>query len=142
MDEIPTRFDHNKRIGDRFSDLSMLLRATQPDGYDEYYNSRSPLLGKEISLGIIEKTDMLANDMVTWALLDLAYEGQIDFYWDFMTWYQNDWKASMSIDGKLLDRITGEEIRYTQTQTVHEHQHTQPEVKHGLFSRRKPPGEQ
>jgi hypothetical protein len=130
MNEMP-KLPRDKRIGDRYSDLSQLLMATQPEGYNEYYNSRSPLLGKELSLGIIDKTDMLANDMLSWAILELFFEGQTDFAWDYMTWYQNDWKASMSIDGKLLDRITGEEIRYTQTQHVYEHQEQQP--RRGLF---------
>ncbi|MBD3263573.1 MAG: hypothetical protein GF375_00540, partial [Candidatus Omnitrophica bacterium] len=49
-------------IGDRISDLTLLLKATRPRGYDDYYNSRSPLLGKEISLGSLDKEDMLAND--------------------------------------------------------------------------------
>jgi hypothetical protein len=131
-----TKLPLDKRIGDKFSDLSLLLRATMPEGYDEYYNSRSPLLGKELSLGIIDKTDMLANDMLSWTILELFYEGQTDFAWDYMTWYQNDWKSSMSIDGKLLDRVTGEEIRYTQTQTLHEYEHP-VERKHGLFGGRK-----
>lgn len=130
MVDIP-KLPQGKRIGDRYSDLSQLLMATQPEGYNEYYNSRSPLLGKELSLGIIDKTDMLANDMLSWAILELFFEGQTDFAWDYMTWYQNDWKASMSIDGKLLDRITGEEIRYTQTQHLYEHQEPQP--RRGLF---------
>lgn len=119
-------------IGDRISDLSLLLRATQPDGYDEYYNTRSPLLGKELSIGFLDKTDMMANDYMCMAILELFNEGQIDFAWDFMTNYQNDWKASMSIDGKLLDRITSQEIKYSHTQTLHEYEHTPK--KRGLFS--------
>ena len=67
-----------------------------------HINPRQSLLGKELSVGSIDKTDMLANDMMTWTILELFYEGQIDVAWDLMTWYQNDWKASMSIDGKLL----------------------------------------
>ena len=136
-----TELGKDRRVGDKFSDLSLLLRATMPEGYDEYYNARSPLLGKELSLGIIDKTDMLANDMLSWAILELFGDGQTDFAWDYMTWYQNDWKSSMSIDGKLLDRVTSEEIRYTQTQTLHEHQHP-PEVKRGLFGRPKNVGGQ
>ena len=116
--------ERQQTIGDKFSDLTLLLRATQPKGYTEYYNTRSPLVGKEVSLGSIDKTDMLANDMMVWAILEFFFEGQVDIAWDLMTWYQNDMKASMSIEGKLLDKITSQEIRYTTTQELHEFQHT------------------
>jgi hypothetical protein len=144
MPSLPEpRTDFN--IGDRISDLSLLLRATQPEGYDEYYNTRSPLLGKELSIGVLDKTDMMANDYMCMAILELFNEGQIDFAWDFMTNYQNDWKASMSIDGKLLDRITSQEIKYSHTQTLHEYEHPSGR-KRGLFSRlsggRPPQGEE
>jgi hypothetical protein len=133
MPHLPEpRTDFN--IGDRISDLSLLLRATQPEGYDEYYNTRSPLLGKELSIGVLDKTDMMANDYMCMAILELFNEGQIDFAWDFMTNYQNDWKASMSIDGKLLDRLTSQEIKYSHTQTLHEYEHPVAKKK-GLFSR-------
>jgi len=119
---------------DRFNNISLFLKATQPTGYDAYYNPRKPLLGKELSVGSIDKTDMLANDMMTWTILELFYEGQIDVAWDLMTWYQNDWKASMSIDGKLLESLTSQEYKYSQTQNLHEFQH--PPKKRGLFGGR------
>lgn len=120
--------------GDRISDLSLLLEATQPEGYDEYYNTRSPLLGKELSIGLIEKTDMMSNAYTVRAIQELFNEGQIDFGWDYMTEYQNDLKASMSINGTLLDRITSQEIKYSHTQTLHEYEHPSPRRK-GLLSR-------
>jgi len=138
MPEMPEQ--SLKSIGDKFSDLTLLLQATQPKGYNEYYNTRSPLLGKELSIGVIDKTDMLANDMMSWTILELFNEGQQDVAWDLMTWYQNDWKASMSIGGTLLDRLTSQEIRYSQTQALHEYQH-RPE-KRGLFRKAPPPGGQ
>ena len=60
MADLP-RPSVDKIIGDRFSDLSLLLKPTQPEGYDVFYNTRSPLLGKEVSLGSMDKTDMTAN---------------------------------------------------------------------------------
>ena len=120
----------NRNINRKFSDVTLLLEATKPEGYEEYYNARAPLLGRELSIGIIDKTDMLANDMASWCILELFYEGQTDFAWDYMTWYQNDWKASMSIDGTLIDKLTSDEIRYTQTQHLHEHQ---DQVKKGFL---------
>ena len=123
-------------VGDRFNDLTILLNATKPEGYDEYYNTRSPLLGREISLGYLkEKTDMMANLKMVWAILEDFAEGQIDVGWDFMTWYQNDIKTTPSIEGKLLDKITSREIKYTTTQTLHEHTSPQQPVKRGLLSR-------
>ena len=123
-------------VGDRFNDLTILLNATKPEGYDEYYNTRSPLLGREISLGYLkEKTDMMANLKMVWAILEDFAEGQIDVGWDFMTWYQNDIKTTPSIEGKLLDKITSREIKYTTNQTLHEHTSPQQPVKRGLLSR-------
>jgi len=135
VDQMP-RPSLEKILGDKFSDISLLLKATQPEGYDEYYNPRSPLLGKELSLGFVtEKTDMMANLMMSWSIIDLFAEGQIDFAWDWMTWYQNDWKASMSIGGMLLDKITTQEIKYSQTQELHEYEHRAQ--KRGILGRKK-----
>jgi len=116
---------------DRFNNIEMFLKATQPEGYDEYYNPRSPLLGKELSVGYVSREDMLANDMMVWTILECFIEGQMDIAWDLMTWYQNDWKASMSIDAKLLERLTTQEVKYDQTQHVYEH--IVPQKKKGLF---------
>lgn len=121
MTETKLPYEQGPGLEDRFNNIEMFLRATQPEGYDEYYNPRSPLLGKELSVGYIEREDMLANDMMTWAILEYFIEGQMDFAWDCMTWYQNDWKASMSIDAKLLEKLTSREVKYDQTQHVYEH---------------------
>ena len=124
-------------VEEKFNSIEMLLKATQPDGYAEYYNPRSPLLGKELSLGVIDKTDMLANDIMCWTILEFFYHAQFDMAFDLMTWYSNDWKASMSIDGVLLDSLTSQEYRYTQSQTLHEYQH--PPEKRGLFGGKSQP---
>lgn len=124
---------------DRFNNISLFLKATQPDGYESYYNPRKPLLGKELSVGSIDKTDMLAHNLMVWNILELFCEGQIDYAWDRMTWFQSDWKASMSIEGKLLDSLTSQEYKYSQTQTLHEFQH--PPKKRGLFGGKEPPQE-
>ena len=123
-------------IQEKFSAIEMLLKATEPVGYHDYYNPRSPLLGKELSIGVIDKTDMLANDMMSWAILEYFYHGQFDLAFDLMTWYQNDWKASMSVDGMLLTSLTSQEVKYTQKQELHEFQH--PAQKKGLFGGGKP----
>lgn len=102
--------------------LEMFLRATTPLGYEEYYNPRSPLLGKELSVGYVSREDMLGNDVMVWSILEYFYEGQLDFAWDRMTWYQNDWKASMSIEAKLLDKLTSQEVRYTTQEHVYQHE--------------------
>ena len=133
MPEFPRPDNYN--IGDRISDISLFLRATQPEGYDEYYNTRSPLLGKEVSIGVFEKTDMMANNLMCAAILECFNEGQIDFAWDYMTRYQNDLKASMSIGAELLKRITSQEIKYSHTQTLHEFEHPSPNRKQGILSR-------
>lgn len=122
-------------LTDRLHNIEMLLKATQPQGYEDYYNPRLPLLGKELSIGAIDKTDMMANDVMSWTIIEFFYHAQFDFAFDLMTWYQNDWKASMSIGGELLRNITSPEYRYTQSQEVHQYEH--PVEKRGLFGKRK-----
>ena len=122
-------------LTERLHNIEMLLKATQPQGYLDYYNPRLPLLGKELSIGAIDKTDLLANDIMCWTILEFFFHVQFDAAFDLMTWYQNDWKASMSIGGELLRNLTSPEYRYTQTQELHEYQH--PAEKRGLL-RRKP----
>jgi hypothetical protein len=128
-------------LAQRTHTIEMLLKATQPKGYTDYYNPRLPLVGKELSIGAIDKTDMMANDVMSWTILELFYHAQFDLAFDFMTWYQNDWKASMSIGGELLRNLTSPEYRYTQTQNVHEYQH-RPEKRGLLGGRKQPPPEQ
>lgn len=120
-------------LTDRLHNIEMLLKATQPRGYEDYYNPRLPLVGKELSIGAIDKTDMMANDVMSWTILEFFYHAQFDLAFDLMTWYQNDWKASMSIGGELLRNITSPEYRYTQTQELHEYQH--PMEKKKFFGR-------
>lgn len=118
-------------LEDKFNSAEMLLRATEPTGYKEYYNPRSPLLGKELSLGVVEKTDMMANLEMVWTILEFWKEGQIELALDFTTAYQNDWKSTMSINAEFLRSLTTQEMKYTQTQELHEYQHPPP--KKGLF---------
>jgi len=125
-------------LAERLHTIEMLLKATQPQGYLDYYNPRLPLLGKELSIGAIDKTDMLANDIMCWTILEFFFHAQFDAAFDLMTWYQNDWKASMSIGGELLRNLTSPEYRYTQTQELHEYQHL-PEKRGILGGRKTPP---
>ena len=124
---------HQKPIlEDKFNSIEMLLKATEPEGYREYYNPRSPLLGKELSLGVIEKSDMTSNLENVCCILEFWKEGQIELALDWTTIYQNDWKSTMSIDGELLKSLTTQEMKYSQTQELHEYQHPPP--KRGFFS--------
>ena len=78
-----------------------------------------------MSLGVIDKEDMTANYRLVAAILNFLNEGQAGIAWDYMTILQNDIKTSMSVDGRLIDKITSSEIRYSTTQTLHEYQHQQ-----------------
>lgn len=125
---MPEQTPPRINLAERLHTIEMLLQATQPRGYQDYYNPRLPLIGKELSIGSIDKTDMLANDTMCWTILEFFYHAQFDVAFDLMTWYQNDWKSSMSIGGELLRNLTSPEYRYTQTQELHEYQH-KPERK-------------
>ena len=123
-------------LSERLSNIELLLRATEPKEMDDYYNPRRPLLGKELSIGLLEKSDMKANFHMCWFIEELFLHAQFDAAFDFMPLCQNDIKARMSIGGELLRSLVSPEVRYKQEQTLHEYTHT-PEKK-GFFGGSRP----
>lgn len=121
-------------LEDRFSNMDMFLKFIHPDGYNDYFNLRGLLLGKELSIGVTEREDMQANAYMVNAIQECIHEGQIDFALDRIVRYLNDWKATMSIDGELLRHLTTSEVKYDQTQHVYEHPVEQSKKK--MFGKR------
>lgn len=126
-------------IMDRFNSLEMLLENTQPEGeeFNDYFNIRKPILSKETYLGVIQREDIFAYDLAVDAIQENLHHGLINLALDWEVKYLNDIRMTPSIDGEFLRRMTSQEFKYSQTQTLHEYQH-KPEKK-GLFGKPRPP---
>ena len=131
MPDLPREMDTRQSI----DQYSKFLEPTMPKGQEEYYNSRKPLIGKELSVGNIERTDMVGNFDMEDAIMEFMEEGQIGLARFMMTRFQSELKLTMSFDGRFMDQITTSKFEYTQRQDIHEH--IEP-VKHkGFFGGKK-----
>lgn len=110
---------------------SRFLQPTIPQGQEDYYNNRLPLVSKELSVGNIEREDMISYLDTEQAILEFLEEGQIGLARFMMTTFQSELKLSMSFGGSFMEHITTNKFEYTQTQHVHEH--TQPVKKKGFL---------
>lgn len=128
----------NVDIMQRFNSLEMLLQNTQPKGkeYDDFFNIRKPILGKETYIGVIEREDLLAINKMVKAISENLHHGLIEFALDQMVMFLNDIRTTPSVKGEFLKRLTSQEFKYTQEQTLHEFQHP-PQKKGGIFRKGK-----
>lgn len=122
----------NKQSIDQYS---RFLEPTIPKGQFEYYNERKPLISKELSVGNIEREDMIGYLDTEQAILEFLEEGQIGLARFLMTLFQSELKLTMSFDGRFLDQITTSKFEYTQKQDIHEHMESAP--RKGFFGRKK-----
>lgn len=100
---------------------SKFLEPTMPKGQEEYYNSRKPLISKELSVGNIERTDMIGNFDMEDAIMDFMDEGQIGIARFLMTRFQSEFKMTMSFEGRFMEQITTNKFEYSQKQDIHEY---------------------
>jgi len=100
---------------------SRFLKPTIPTGQLDYYNPRMPLVGKELSIGNIQREDMISYINIEEAVLEFLEEGQIGLARFMMTLFQGELKLSMSFDGMFMEYISTNKFEYTQTQHLHEH---------------------
>jgi len=131
MPEMPPQINTKQSI----DQYSKFLEPTMPKGQEEYYNSRKPLIGKELSVGNIERADMIGNFDMEDAIMDFMDEGQIGIARFLMTRFQSEFKMSMSFDGRFMDQITTNKFEYTQHQDIHEH--IEPVRRKGMFGGKK-----
>lgn len=118
----------------RIDQWSLFLHEEIPEGIEPMLaNVLKLLFSKSISVGNIEKTDMMANASMEWTIYELVISYQLQSAMMFGISYINDWKASMSKDGKLLENMAKQELRYTQDQHVYEH--VEAPRKKGWFKR-------
>lgn len=103
---------------DRFLGVDSTLPKIRDD---EWYDKIRPLMSKELSLGILDKTDIGSYLLtIQCARMFLLYGQEITGR-GIMTDLIAELKLSSSIDGTMIDAIFKEKIQYEQTQNVHEH---------------------
>ena len=124
--------DLSKQSIDQYS---RFLEPTIPRGQSEYYNERKPLISKELSVGNIEREDMISYLDMEQAILEFLEEGQIGLARFLMTTFQSELKLSMSFGGRFMEQITTSKFEYTQKQDIHEH--VEPVPRKGLIFGRK-----
>jgi len=118
----------------RLDQYSMFLHENIPEGIEPgLRNILQLLFSKSISIGNIDKADMMANNEIVWAIEEFVFSYQLDSAMMLGIWYINDIKSSMSKDAKLLDTIGRQELKYSQDQHIYEHDVQQK--KKGIFRR-------
>jgi len=117
MMDIPTD-NAGKRSIDQYTKF---LEPTIPKGQESYFNERKPLISKELSVGNIERTDMVGNFEMEDAILEFIEEGQIGLARFLMTRFQSELKLTMSFDGRFMEYIGSNKIEYSQRQDIHEY---------------------
>lgn len=110
--------DLSKQAIDQYS---RFLEPTIPKGQLDYYNDRKPLISKELSVGNIERNDMVGYFDIEDAILEFLEEGQIGAARFLMTRWQTELKLTMSFDGRFMEQITTSKFEYSQKQDIHEH---------------------
>lgn len=120
-------------IKQNIDQYSRFLKATIPEGQLSYYNPFMPLVGKELSVGNIERTDMLGHLPMAKCIIKLLYWGQIAQSRNMMILFQSEFKMTMSFDARFLDTINKQQFEYSQEQHVYEHQLPEERKKKGLL---------
>lgn len=119
-----------RKQGDkRFSTMERFLEATRPKQEDAWLDKIRPLCGKELSLGILEKTDIMSYLLtIETAMTFLSYNIEKTGR-KMMVKLVSELKLSGSIEGTMIDAIFKEKIEYEQTQNIHEHTTPAPKKK-------------
>ena len=120
----PSRIDPKRLLH-----IERFLDATLPKGRDEWYEKIRPLMGKELSVGILEKTDVGSYLLTVQCARMFLLHGQEITGRGIMTDMIAELKLSASINGTMLENIFREKIQYEQTQHVHEHTEPPPKKK-------------
>ena len=117
------------RVVQNVDQYSRFLKPTIPSGQLEYYNPIMPLVGKELSVGIIERSDMMGHLPMVTCIQKLLSFGQIGLSRRYMVGLQSELKLTMSFDGRFIDKIASNKMEYRQEQHVYEHMDEPPKKK-------------
>jgi len=125
--------DGRVAVKQNIDQYSRFLKPTIPEGQLGYYNPVMPLVGKELSIGNIERSDMLGHlPMISCIQILLSY-GQLGLHRDMMIKFQSELKLTMSFEGRFMEQIASNKFEYTQEQHVYEHGLEEPKKKKGLL---------
>ena len=119
----------------RFSSIERFLDSTKPKHADEWFDTIRPLYGKELSMGILDKPDIMSYLLTIETAMNLLSYNIERTGRKIMVKLIAELKLSGSIEGTMIENIFREKIQYEQTQHVHEH--TEPAPKRGILGRRK-----
>lgn len=132
MEQVPVSGRTTER---RYSTIERFLDSTKPKKADEWFDQIRPLWGKELSLGIFDKPDILSYLLaIDVALNFLSYNIERTGR-KIMVKFIAEIKCTGSIEGTMIENIFREKIQYEQTQHVHEH--SEPQQRRGILGRRK-----
>lgn len=129
-------------IVERLDQISMFLEPTYIKGQEDYDNPRKLLVSKELSVGNIKPEDRGGHMRSVRAAQEFLDNGQIGLARFIMKTLQSEFKISMSIEGKFMENITKQELRYTHAQHLYTHQEQQK--RRGVLRRKRnvePPSE-
>ena len=132
--QMPSPSDYS-RNPPRFSTIERFLESTKPKKADAWFDQIRPLWGKELSLGILDKTDIMSYLLTIETAMNMLSYGIEKTGRKIMVKMISELKLSGSIDGTMIENIFREKIQYEQTQHVHEH--TEPQPRRGILGRRK-----
>ena len=122
----PSRYKERLSNIDRFLGVDSTLPKKRDD---EWYDKIRPLMSKELSLGILDKTDIMSYLLtIQCARMFLLYGQEITGR-GIMTDFIAELKLSSSIGGTMIDAIFKEKIQYEQRQDIHEHVEPAPRKK-------------
>ena len=132
MDQMPGPIRQDEK---RFTTIERFLDSTKPKKADDWFDQIRPLWGKELSLGILDKHDIMSYLLtIETAMTFLSYNIERTGR-KIMVKLIAELKLSGSIDGTMIENIFREKIQYEQTQHVHEHTEQQP--RRGLLGGRR-----
>jgi len=118
-------------ITERLDQISMFLEPTYVKGQESYDLPRKPLVAKELSVGHIKEEHMRANMETVTTALEFLDTGQLGLGMFLMKTLHSEFKQTMSIDGEFINNVTKQELRYTHTQHLYQHEEEQKKKRWG-----------
>jgi len=116
------------------------LKPTTADEQDDFYGPIRPLMGYELSVANLDKSDGMSYRITILCIQELFANGIDDLGMEEMVLMGSELRLSMSFGAPVLNNIFSNRIEYNQKQELHEYQH--PVSKPGFFSRKPPVGGQ
>ena len=114
---------------ERLDQISMFLH------FIETHRPIKMIVGKEKSIGYIKEEHMYGHIKMDKLIMLFLAKGQIRKAYELIYSCNSEFRMTMSIEGKFVENVTKQELRYTHTQHMITEQQ-QPSVKKGFFRRK------